>query len=144
MVNLNLSHVRYFRAWSGELGPGLAEARRDALEHSMFRYVVKGETPLVVEDFLATEEFREQHWCVNYGIRFYAGTPLITSDGQAIGTLCLLSTESVPFGEEQMRVLGAFARAAVGRLELLGALEREQAAREAEARRNRELQQTLD
>jgi hypothetical protein len=36
-----------------------------------------------------------------------------------------------------MRVLGAFARAVVGRLELLGALEREQAAREEEAQRSR-------
>jgi signal transduction histidine kinase len=144
MVNLNLSDVQYFRAWSGELHPELAEARQDALEHSMCKYVVNTETPLIVRDFLATEEFREQHWHVNYGIRFYAGTPLITSDGHAIGTLCLLNTRSVAFGEEQIRVLGAFARAVVGRLELLGALEREQAAKEEEAQRRQELQQTLD
>ena len=90
MVNLNLSDVQYFRAWSGELPAGLAEARQDALEHSMCRYVVDSEIPLAVTDFSATEEFREQHWCVNYGIHFYAGTPLITSDNHAIGTLCLL------------------------------------------------------
>jgi signal transduction histidine kinase len=144
MVNLNLSNVQYFRAWSGELDQVLAEARQDALEHSMCRYVVDAETPLLVEDFLATEEFREQHWHVNYGFRFYAGTPLITSAGHAIGTLCLLNTRSVEFGEEQMKVLGAFARAVVGRLELLGALEREQAAKEEEAQRSQELQQTLD
>jgi signal transduction histidine kinase len=144
MINLNLTDVQYFRAWSGELDPDLAEARRDALEHSMCQYVVNDEVPLVVEDFLATEEFREQYWCVNYGIRFYAGTPLITSAGHAIGTLCLLSTRSLEFGEEQMKVLGAFARAVVGRLELLGALEREQAAKEEEAQRSQELQQTLD
>ena len=144
MVNLNLLNVQYFRAWSGELDPDLAEARQDALDHSMCKYVVNTEVPLVVEDFLAEEEFREQHWCVNYGIRFYAGTPLITSAGHAIGTLCLLSTRSVEFGEEQMKVLGAFARAVVGRLELLGALEREQIAKEEEAQRSQELQQTLD
>ena len=90
MVNLNLSDVQYFRAWSGELPAGLAEARQDALEHSMCQYVVDSEIPLVVKDFSATEEFREQHWCVNYGIHFYAGAPLITSDNHAIGTLCLL------------------------------------------------------
>ena len=144
MVNLNLSDVQYFRAWSGELAPNLAEARQDALEHSMCKYVVDAESPLIVTDFLATEEFREQYWYVNYGIRFYAGTPLITTDGHAIGTLCLLNTQSIVFGEEQMKVLGAFAHAVVGRLELLGALEREQAAKEEEAQRSRELQQTLD
>jgi len=144
MVNLNLTDVQYFRAWSGELDPNLAEARQDALEHSMCQYVVNSEMPLVVEDFLATDEFREQYWCVNYGIRFYAGTPLITSSGHAIGTLCLLSKQTVEFSEEQMKVLGAFARAVVGRLELLGALEREQVARGEETQRSQELQQTLD
>ena len=144
MINLNLSDVQYFRAWSGELDPAVAEARQDDLDHSMCKYVVNSELPLIVEDFLAAEEFREQYWGVNYGIRFYAGTPLITSDGNAIGTLCLLGTSPTKFDQEQMRVLGAFARAVVGRLELLGALEREQAAREEETQRSRELQQTLD
>ena len=144
LVDLALSDVQYFRAWSGELPPDKAEARQDPLENSMCQYVVKDERPLVVKDFMATEEFREQYWCVNYGIRFYAGTPLITSGGHAIGTLCLLSTRSVEFSEEQMKVLGAFARAVVGRLELLGALEREQVAKEEEAQRSQELQQTLD
>jgi PAS domain S-box-containing protein len=144
MVNLNLSHVQYFKAWSGELPPDLAEAREDHLEHSMCQYVVNTEVPLVVEDFLATEEFREQHWCVNYGIHFYAGTPLITSDEHAIGTLCLLNAQPIEFGQEQIRVLGGFAQAVVGRLELLAALAREQAAREKEIQRSEERERTLD
>jgi PAS domain S-box-containing protein len=144
MVNLNLSDVQYFRAWSGELPAELAEAGQDALEHSMCQYVVASELPLVVKDFLATEEFREQHWCVNYGIHFYAGTPLITSDNHAIGTLCLLNAQPIEFGQVQMRVLGGFAQAVVGRLELLGALGREQAARQEEVRRNEDHQRTLD
>jgi PAS domain S-box-containing protein len=144
LVDLALTDVQYFRAWSGELPPDVAEARQDLLEHSMCQYVVNDEVPLVVKDFLATEEFREQHWCVNYGIRFYAGTPLITSDEHVIGTLCLLSTQPVEFDQEEMRVLGAFARAVVGRLELLGALGREQGAREEETRRSQERQRTLD
>src|SRR5215208_2261884 len=144
MVNLNLSDVQYFRTWSGELPAGLAEARQDALEHSMCQYVVDSEIPLVVKDFSATEEFREQHWCVNYGIHFYAGTPLITSDSHAIGTLCLLNAQPIEFGKDQMRVLGGFAQAVVGRLELLGALGREQAARQEEALRSGDRQRTLD
>ncbi len=144
MVNLNLSDVQYFRAWSGELDADLAEARQDALEHSMCRYVVDSEMPLVVEDFLATEEFREQHWCVNYGIHFYAGTPLTTSDGHTIGTLCLLNAQPIEFGEEQLKALTVFSQAVVGRLELLGALAREQAAKRKEVQRTHELQRTLD
>lgn len=144
MVNLVLSDVQYFRAWSGKLPEDLAEARQDPRERSMCQYVVETRKPLVVEDFLATEKFKDQYFRVNYGIRFYAGTPLVTSDGHAIGTLCLLGTQPKEISEEQMALLGAFAKAVVGRLELLGTLRREQAAREDEARRSRELQRTLD
>ncbi|HEX2098034.1 MAG TPA: GAF domain-containing sensor histidine kinase [Rubrobacteraceae bacterium] len=139
MVNLDLSDVQYFRAWSGKLPEELALTRQDPQKRSMCKYVVGTVKPLCIPDFLATEEFKEQYFYVNYGIRFYAGTPLITSNGHTIGTLCLLGTSSRDdFGEEQMRLLRAFARAVVGRLELLGALERERDARtEAETTRER-------
>src|SRR5215210_3886723 len=139
MVNLDLSDVQYFRAWSGNLPEELALARQDPLKRSMCKYVVGTVKPLCVPDFLATEEFKEQYFCVNYGIRFYAGTPLVTSRGHTIGTLCLLDTSPRDeFGEAQMRLLRAFAWAVVGRLELLGALEREWAARtEAETTQKR-------
>src|SRR5919202_1016113 len=139
MVNLALSDAQYFRAWSGELPGDLAETRQDPRERSMCQYVVGTAKPLCIPDFLATEEFKEQYFCVNYGIRFYAGTPLVTSRGHTIGTLCVLDTSPRnDFGEEQMRLLRAFAWAVVGRLELLGALERERAARtEAETTQHR-------
>ena len=120
MVNLILPDAQYFRAWAGDLPAELAEARRDPRERSMCQYVVDAEAPLVVEDFLATEQFKDQYFCVNYGIRFYAGEPLVTSEGSTIGTLCLLGTRPVRFGEEQRRLLGVYAKAAAGRLELLG------------------------
>jgi signal transduction histidine kinase len=130
MVNLDLSDVQYFRAWSGELPEELSLNRQDPKKRSMCKHVVGTAKPLCVPDFLATEEFKEQYFCVTYGIRFYAGTPLVTSRGHTIGTLCLLDTSPQDeFGEEQMRLLRAFAWAVVGRLELLGALEREWAAR---------------
>ncbi|MDX6382031.1 MAG: hypothetical protein QOI57_3055 [Rubrobacteraceae bacterium] len=144
MINLILSDVQYFRAWSGELPEDLAEARQDPRERSMCQYVVETEKPLVVEDFLATEEFKDQYFRVNYGIRFYAGSPLVTSGGHVIGTLCLVGTQPKEISEEQMTLLGTFAKAVVGRLELLGALRREQAVREDEAQRSRELQHMLD
>src|SRR5918995_3638544 len=139
MVNLDLSDVQYFRAWSGNLPEELALARQDPLKRSMCKYVVGTAKPLCVPDFLATEEFKEQYFCVNCGIRFYAGTPLVTSREHTIGTLCLLDTSPRDeFGEEQMRLLRAFAWAVVGRLELLGTLEREWAARtEAETTQKR-------
>ena len=137
MINLVLSDVQFFRAWSGDLPPDLAEARQDPRERSMCRYVVETKMPLVVHDFLATEKFKDQHFCVNYGIRFYAGAPLVSSDGHVLGSLCLLDTSPREFSEKEDILLTAFARAAVGRLETLGALGHERKAREAAEISNR-------
>lgn len=138
MVNLILPDVQYFKVWSGDLPEELAQARQDPRERSMCQYVVESEKPLEVRDFLDTEDFREQHFYINYGIRFYAGWPLVTSNGHIIGTLCLLDTEPKSLDPVRMSMLGAFARAVVGRLEVLGALERERRAKEEEARRREE------
>ncbi len=144
LINLILPDVQYFRAWSGDLSPEFAESRQVARKHTMCQHVVEREAPLVVEDFLDTEEFKDQYFCVNYGVRFYVGTPLVTSDGVAIGTLCLADGEPMEFGEDRLVLLEAFARAAIGRLETLGALGRERSAKEKEARRGRELEHILD
>ena len=143
MANLITEDAQYFRAWSGGLPRELAEARQDPRGRSMCQYVVEAEAPLVVEDFLSTERFEDQHFRVRYGIRFYAGTPLTTSDGHTIGSLCLLDTGPREFSDRDMAVLQAFARAVVGRLEVLGALAREQAAKEDVRRLNRDLERRV-
>ena len=130
MVTLVLSDVQYFRVWSGTLPPNLVETRRDPLERSICRYVVGSEASLVVHDFEETEEFGDQNFCVDYGMRFYAGTPLTTTDGHTIGALCLLDSRPTQFGKEDLTLLRSFARSVVGRLEVLGALGRERAVRE--------------
>ena len=142
MVNLNLSDMQYFRL-VGRAARRLGQARQDALEHSICHTWWTARCRSLSKTSRLPKSL-EQHWCVNYGIYFYAGTPLITSDSHAIGTLCLLSAQPIEFGRDQMRVLGGFAQAVVGRLELLGALGREQAARKEEALRSEDRQRTLD
>ncbi len=134
MANVVLADVQFFKAWSGRLPEELARVGRSPREQSMCRHVVETEAPLVVQDFLTTEAFREQHFRVRYGIRFYAGTPLVTSGGHVIGSLCLLHQRPIKFDDADLNLLGAFAKAVVGRLEALGALERERDAKRSERR----------
>lgn len=51
-------------------------------------------------------------------IRFYAGAPLVTPTGEAIGTLCIVDTEPREFSEEHMRILRILADRVMKQLEM--------------------------
>ena len=47
-------------------------------------------------------------------IRFYAGTPLITNEGQRVGTLCVIDMEPHELDEKQRQMLKMLGRQAIG------------------------------
>ncbi len=61
---------------------------------------------LVVPDTLADERFvAHPHVTGAPGIRFYAGQPLHSVDGQPLGTLCIIDTAPRTFGDADRRML---------------------------------------
>lgn len=51
-------------------------------------------------------------------VRFYAGAPLVTAEGEALGTLCVLDRQPREFDAEQIETLAALARQVMAQLEL--------------------------
>ena len=51
------------------------------------------------------------------GIRFYAGSPLITSKGYSIGTLCVIDSEPKKVNHDQIEALRILADQVVGMIE---------------------------
>lgn len=71
----------------------------------------------------------------DFGLQFYLGVPLITADGHAIGTLCVLDREPRTATEQYVRDLSDLASIVVDEMELrLSALTRLSVEREARNR----------
>ncbi|HEX6915793.1 MAG TPA: adenylate/guanylate cyclase domain-containing protein [Chitinophagaceae bacterium] len=82
-------------------------------------YTMNGDVMMEVPDTLLDERFRDHPLVTGYpNIRFYAGLPLVTSDGLKLGTLCVMAREPKTLTEEQEECLETLARQIVVHIEL--------------------------
>ncbi|ABQ07251.1 GAF domain-containing hybrid sensor histidine kinase/response regulator [Flavobacterium johnsoniae] len=105
------------RQWfKSEIGLGFSIVPR---EITFSRYTIMDSSLVEIQDTLLNERFKDDP-DVKGGlkIRFYAGMPLITPDGHAVGVLCAADHEPRSLNENQKRALHIVARHVITTLEL--------------------------
>ncbi len=112
-----ISLVEENRQWfKSKVGLAVSETSRDV---SFCAHAIAQPDILIIHDALADERFAQNPLvtCAP-NIRFYAGAPLITPSGDALGTLCVIDHQPRELSAVQLKTLEALARQVVMQLEL--------------------------
>jgi PAS domain S-box-containing protein len=72
---------------------------------------------VIVSDTLNDKRFARNQLAAQAGVRFYAGVPLLTPEGYALGTLCVMDHVPRALTEGQGRILWSLARQVMAHLE---------------------------
>ena len=113
LITLVDENRQWFKA---RVGVSLTETSRSV---SFCAHAIQGKDIFVIPDALQDERFRENPLVLDDPhLRFYAGAPLVTRDGHALGTLCIVDRVPRTFTEEQAHALDALRRQAEAQLEL--------------------------
>ena len=106
---------------------GMEDITEVARGISLCSLAVLDEEPTVFEDALKQPCLLANPLVTGeFGLRFYAGAPIVTSDGFAIGTVCIVDKEPRTFSHEEKAMLQDFANSAMGELEIRRTLIEEQ------------------
>lgn len=115
-VSIVLDEAQYVAAQHG-MGEWLGQAGGTPVGWSFCEYAVVGMQAFVVEDARQHSAIRETPLATQDGLRCYAGMPIVTSRGCAVGSLCVAGPDAHVFSEADLQTLSRYATEATRRLE---------------------------
>ena len=131
----------FFKSFVGLVEPW-ASSRVAPLSHSFCPHVVAGVAPVVITDARAYVKERNSPALAEFGAFAYAGVPLVTSQGYAIGSFCAIEHRPRQWGAEDINFLHDLAALVMTEVELrayVGEIQQQT----AETERERQLKTTL-
>jgi predicted PurR-regulated permease PerM/GAF domain-containing protein len=116
LLNLVDEQCQHFKGQTG-LPDDLARAGKGPRETSICGHVVAENDVMIVEDALNDPRFAKNPFLLEHGIRFYAGAPLRSRRGHAIGSLCVIDASPRTVTDEEKALLLSVAQEAMAELE---------------------------
>jgi len=116
LVTVVLDEAQHFAAQHG-LDGWMEEANGTPVEWSFCRFSVATKNEFVVEDAEHHGLVQDNPLVTMDGLRCYAGIPLISSRGFALGSFCVAGKEPRDFSERDLATMRGFAATAIARIE---------------------------
>ncbi len=116
LVSLVASDRQIFVGACG-LPAELDSVRETPLSHSICQHVVMRRSMLVIGDTAVDPEVCEMPSIMKYRIRSYLGCPLITEDGTALGSFCVIDFVPREWTTEQVDLIRDFAALVVQKVD---------------------------
>jgi signal transduction histidine kinase len=137
LVSLVEEDRQFFKSCVGLPEPW-ASARETPLSHSFCQHAVSSRQPLVISDAREHPLVRDNLAISDLSVVAYAGIPLITSDGHALGSFCVIDSEPREWSADDLSILRDLAANAMTEIELrIRAAENERLSYELAAERDR-------
>ena len=112
LINLIDRDRQWFKS---KVGIDLSEVSRDV---GLCPHAILERGPFIVRDASQDARFTNNPMVTSYPyVRFYAGVPLVTSSGHALGTLCVIDQTPRQLGRERLEALKFLVRQVVSLLE---------------------------
>lgn len=120
LISLIDADRQFFKSQCGLPEPW-ASRRETPLTHSFCKYAVQSRVPLIVSDAREHPVLKDNLAVPDLGVVAYAGVPLITDEGHALGSLCAIDRNPRFWTAEQIEVLTDLAGLTVNEIKLAGA-----------------------
>lgn len=121
LLTLVDDHRQFFKSAVGLAEPW-ASKRQTPLSHSLCQYAVSSGEPLIIADTRQQPWLRHNFASEQMQVIAYAGVPLLTSDAQALGALCVIDSQPRVWTEHEIDVLRDLAAITMTEIELRGRL----------------------
>lgn len=134
-----ISLIDQDRQWfKAKTGLSVTETARDVAFCS--HAILQPDQIMVVEDASKDERFHDNPLLAGeVGLRFYAGAPIVTEDGHALGTVCVIDTQPRQLSPSEQSSLRILSRMVMSLLEHERQQRASKARHEQEARRARDV-----